>query len=191
MRRAAIAVTALAVSAFALAGCSSSPDQVTASMQSPPRPEASSELAPEDDLSGSMDEFAEEFGEMPNMDEFSDEMDEFSDGIDDMLEQFETELGVGGECLDLLLTYSELMAGAFGMAPAGDRAATVAELRAALPSDLHDELDVVVGALEAVEGQGFSGTGALADPAFISANDDIVAWLTDCAPAGSAPGEGS
>ena len=184
MRRAAIAVTALAVSAFALAGCSSSPDQVTASMQSPPRPEASSELAPEDDLSGSMDEFAEEFGEMPNM-------DEFSDGIDDMLEQFETELGVGGECLDLLLTYSELMAGAFGMAPAGDRAATVAELRAALPSDLHDELDVVVGALEAVEGQGFSGTGALADPAFISANDAIVAWLTDCAPAGSAPGEGS
>lgn len=187
MRHAATAVTALAVSAFALVGCSSSPDQVTASMQSPPRPEATSELAPEDDLSGSMDEF----GEMPNMDEFSDEMDEFSDGIDDMLEQFETELGVGGECLDLLLTYSELMAGAFGMAPAGDRAATVAELRAALPSDLHDELDVVVGALEAVEGQGFSGTGALADPAFISANDAIVAWLTDCAPAGSTPGEGS
>ena len=175
MRRTAIAAVALAVVALGATGCSSSPEQVTASMTSPPRPEAPSELAPEDP-----------FGELP------DGFEDFGGSIDDMFEQFESALGVGGECLDLLMTYSELLASAFGGLPgAPDRASAVDELRAALPPDLHDELQVISDGIETMERDGFGGIGTLADPAFLEANDAIMSWLQTSCDAASTQGEGS
>src|SRR5690606_22308701 len=114
------------------ASCSSSPEQVTASMTSPPRP-AASELAPEDRPTDPGDPF-------DDLDPFEG-FDDFGSGIDDMLEQFESELGVAGECLEWLMTYAELMGSAFGLMPgASSREAVVAELRSVLPEDLYDEL---------------------------------------------------
>ncbi|MDQ2677360.1 MAG: hypothetical protein M3Y51_01350 [Actinomycetota bacterium] len=192
MRRTAVAVVAFAVVALAATGCSSSPEQVTASMTSPPRP-AASELAPEDpaapSVPGDPTDPTDEF-ELPE--EFSEGLDDFGSGIDDMLEQFESELGVAGECLDLLMKYAELMASAFGMMPgSSSRESVVAELRAALPADLHDELQVISDALASVESGGISGMGALADEEFTAANDAIVDWLETSCGAPSAPGEGS
>ena len=66
MRRTAIAAVALAVVALGAAGCSSSPEQVTASMTSPPRPELRSELAPDDPaLPADPDDPSGSFGELP------------------------------------------------------------------------------------------------------------------------------
>ncbi len=188
MRRTAIAVAAFAVVALGATGCSSSPDQVTASMVSPPRPEVPSELAPLDP-GGPSDpsDPADPFGELPEG------FEDFGSGIDDMFEQFESELGVAGECLELLMKYAELMASSFGALPGSNgRDAVVDELRAALPENLHDDLQVVADALESLEHDGFAGATALADPAFLEANDAIVAWLqSSCDGGGGAGGEGS
>ena len=109
MRRTAIAVVAFAVVALGVTGCSSSPDQVTASMVSPPRPEAPSELAPLDP--GGPSDLSDPFGELPEG------FEDFGSGIDDMFDQFESQLGVAGECLELLMKYAELMASSFGALP--------------------------------------------------------------------------
>ncbi len=91
MRRSAIAVVAFAVVALGVTGCSSSPEQVTASMTSPPRPEARSELAPDDPVVPSEpDDPSDSPGELPEG------FEDFGTGIDDMLDQFESELGVAG-----------------------------------------------------------------------------------------------
>ena len=187
MRRAAIAVVALAVVALGATGCSSSPEQVTASKTSPPRPEARSELAPDDPSVPSVpDDPTDSFDELP------DGFEDNGSGIDDMLDQFESELGVAGRCFDLLTKYATLLGSAFGALPGGsDRETVVEELRATLPADLHDELQTISDGLESVERDGFAGAGALVDPAFIDANDAIVTWLQSSCDAAATPGEGS
>ena len=189
MRRTAIALVALAVVALGAAGCSSSPEQVTASKTSPPRPEARSELAPDDPAVPSPpDDPSDSPGELPEG------FEDNGSGIDDMLDQFESELGVAGRCLDLLMEYASLLGSAFGALPGeSDRDAVIDELRATLPSDLHDELQTIAEGLEAFEREGFAGAGVLADPAFIDANDAIVSWLQSSCDAGgnSGPNSGS
>ena len=187
MRRTAIAVVALAVVALAATGCSSSPEQVTASKTSPPRPEVRSELAPDDPAVPSVpDDPSDPFGELPEG------FEDNGSGIDDMLDQFESELGVAGRCLDLLMKYASLLGSAFGALPGeSDRDAVLDELRATLPSDLHDDLQTIADGLESVERDGFAGAGALTDPAFIDANDAIVSWLQSSCDAAATPGEGS
>ena len=189
MRRAAVAVVALAVVALArdrLLVVARPGDGIDDLAAAP----AASELAPDDGPTGPGEQFEEDFGQLPE--EFSEGLDDFGTGIDDLLEQFESEFGLAGECLDLLMKYAQLMGSAFGMVPgASDRESVVAELRAALPPDLHDELQVVSDALASVERDGISGAGALADDDFVAANDAIVGWLETSCGAPSTPGEGS
>ncbi len=186
MRRTVTAVVALAVLALAPTACSSGVDELTASKRSAPRP-APSELAP-DDGAGSIDEF----DDVPGMDEFSDELDEFGGDVDDLFEQFSDELGVAGDCLDLLMKYAELISASVGMGTGSDPEAIISELRAAMPSDLHDELQIVADAFAQFEREGLGGAAVFTDPAFLEANDAIMSWLTtECGRATSTPGEGA
>jgi hypothetical protein len=91
------------------------------------------------------------------------------------------DLGEVDECLEVASVYAGLAFSAIGGPEAAQQARErLEELKARLPEDLHDDLDVVADTFDRIAEEGiFGGADALEDPAFEEANRAIEAYLRE------------
>ncbi len=190
----ALAVGCLSVLSLT-AGCARDPEPQSVAMMSDARPASTGSELPDldaslDDLGlGELDDLFDQL-EGLDLDEFEGAFD--PEAFDELFEGLSPEdLGIDpdelglagiGDCFDQLMLYSQLMVSALGMGGASTTERISAELRAELPPELHDELDVVTRALAGASFSDLaSGSGPLASAEFERANEAIANWLaSDC-----------
>ncbi|MCP4434490.1 MAG: hypothetical protein GY812_03195 [Actinomycetia bacterium] len=156
----------IALAAIALVGtaCSSDDSGDSAARSSDER---------EGSDSGSEDSGSSDSG-IPGLDDLEDQIPDL-DELDDQLPN----LGDLDDCFTLATEYASLYIQALG----GEEGATAAqkeaeELKDVLPSDLHDDIDVVAEAIGKVASEGLlSGSEALDTPEYNSANDAISEYF--------------
>lgn len=167
-----VSLITVALLALAGAGCSAAGGTELSSMTSDVRPEE-----PGIDL-GNIDETLEGFGE--DIQQF---FGDFLEGIDlsDLPEDLgEAIPGLGSaspECAELLREYTTLFIDASMGAPTEDVEADAAEIRKALPEDLHDEFDIMISAAIEVAESDELGGGELFTPEYIEADRTITEYL--------------
>jgi len=157
--------------------------EVSASMDSAPRPELRSELTDPEFTDPELTD-----PELPGPD--------LSDpGLEDLLppELLDPDValpdldGASQQCVELSSAYSTTIVLAFAGDPDGELPALFDQLDAAAPADVREDLDVVRRVvIEAADGGLIDATGALISEEFTDANATVVDWLASlCADGGA------
>lgn len=166
--RTRILAVALVATAALATGCGlGGAAAVTASMESPPRPDAESP-----------GEFEDEFG-----DEFGDVLPPGATLPDLSLPEGAEQLE---ECFQLTSAYTEVVVLTFSGDPEGRLSGLFDQLDAAAPDDVRDDLATVRRVTtEAVDSGLLDTTGALLSEEYTAANEVVIGWLSElCAGGG-------
>ena len=162
--RTAALVLALAVAA-ALTGCGGGARAVSASLESPPRPEADSS-AP-----GGAPELPDE---LPGIEDLP--------GVEDLPlpDQLPGAADVE-QCIDLTTAYTEVQVLAFTGDADGRIPQLFDQLEQAAPADVADDLAVVRSIIEGLGGDAgvLDTTEALLSSEYTAANEAVIGWLTE------------
>lgn len=165
------AVLLVCLLALAGAGCSAAGGGELSSMTSDVRPEDPG-LEIDESLEGFGEDVQEFFGDvLEDLD-----LGDITEGLDEAIP------GLGPntpECAELMLKYTTLFVDAAQGAPAKDIQKDAAEIKKALPKDLHDELDTMVSAAIELAESDQPGGGELITPEYSQADVAITEYLVD------------
>ena len=171
MRRFFLLPLVLLVSGALLAtGCSDD-----GSSQDSGSPESSG--ADTTDGSGSESGGSDEPGSL--QDEIDSMLDEAQESVTSLLDEADGAIDGVSECVDMSIAFGKLQAAALGGGEGANQAQSAAEdLKALVPEDLGDDIDVIADAVGSISSEGLTNGGtALSTPEYEAAMNELTTYI--------------
>jgi hypothetical protein len=171
MRRFFLLSLVLAVSGTLVAtGCSDDgSSQDSASSESP--------RADTTDGAGSESGGSDEPGSL--QDEIDSMLDDAQESVTSLLDEADGAIDGVSECVDMSIAFGKLQAAALGGGEGADQAQSAAEdLKALVPEDLGDDIDVIADAVGTISSEGLTNGGtALSTPEYEAAMNELTTYI--------------
>ena len=171
MRRFFLLSLVLAVSGTLVAtGCSDDgSSQDSASSESP--------RADTTDGAGSESGGSDEPGSL--QDEIDSMLDDAQESVTSLLDEADGAIDGVSECVDMSIAFGKLQAAALGGGEGADQAQSAAEdLKALVPEELGDDIDVIADAVGSVSSEGLTNGGtALSTPEYEAAMNELTTYI--------------
>jgi hypothetical protein len=160
----------LASSALVATGCSDD-----GSSQDSGSPESSG--ADTTDGSGSESGGSDEPGSL--QDEIDSMLDDAQESVTSLLDEADGAIDGVSECVDMSIAFGKLQAAALGGGEGADQAQSAAEdLKALVPEELGDDIDVIADAVGSVSSEGLTNGGtALSTPEYEAAMNELTTYI--------------
>ena len=140
---------------------------------------ASSESPRADTTDGAGSESGASDGPGSLQDEIDSMLDDAQESVTSLLDEADGAIDGVSECVDMSIAFGKLQAAALGGGEGADQAQSAAEdLKALVPEDLGDDIDVIADAVGTISSEGLTNGGtALSTPEYEAAMNELTTYI--------------
>ena len=112
-------------------------------------------------------------------DEIDSMLDDAQESVTSLLDEADGAIDGVSECVDMSIAFGKLQAAALGGGEGADQAQSAAEeLKALVPEDLGDDIDVIADAVGTISAEGLTNGGtALSTPEYEAAMNELTTYV--------------
>ncbi len=112
-------------------------------------------------------------------DEIDSMLDDAQESVTSLLDEADGAIDGVSECVDMSIAFGKLQAAALGGGEGADQAQSAAEdLKALVPEDLGDDIDVIADAVGTISSEGLTNGGtALSTPEYEAAMNELTTYI--------------
>jgi hypothetical protein len=112
-------------------------------------------------------------------DEIDSMLDDAQESVTSLLDEADGAIDGVSECVDMSIAFGKLQAAALGGGDGADQAQSAAEdLKALVPEDLGDDIDVIADAVGTISSEGLTNGGtALSTPEYEAAMNELTTYI--------------
>jgi hypothetical protein len=112
-------------------------------------------------------------------DEIDSMLDDAQESVTSLLDEADGAIDGVSECVDMSIAFGKLQAAALGGGEGADQAQSAAEdLKALVPTDLGDDIDVIADAVGTISSEGLTnGATALSTPEYEAAMNELTTYI--------------